>query len=170
MYIGRPAHSLYFVGVQDQNLFYLDPHTVQEAASDETCLASDFPKAEEIEKYHCSSVKHILTNNIDPSLAIGFYCRTVKDFVDLRARIGKSSSAQQFVRHNCVALLGQLNRVGPAFISVRETRPVYKGLYSDSSCDDEEGLETASEGNTNDDKYESKETVDETENDEFVLL
>lgn len=130
------------MGVQDKNFFYLDPHTVQTAAPDEAALSSSFPDEDETEKYHCDNIKLMQASNIDPSLAIGFYCRTVKDFIDLRGRIGKKGlSAPEYPDFS----LGQLSRLSPVFVSVQDTRPVYDTVYCDDEEEDE-GLETASEG------------------------
>jgi len=75
---GKPRMSLYFVGVQDENLFYLDPHTVQ----------NNIPPPEKMEElldhdknqsFHCHTVSSMPASEIDPSLAIGFYCRNRED-------------------------------------------------------------------------------------------
>lgn len=73
---GRPGSSLYFVGCQDENVFFLDPHTVQPTtnAADE-----DF----DMESYFCQVLRHMPMSQIDPSLALGFYCRTEGDFESL---------------------------------------------------------------------------------------
>jgi len=68
---GRPKQSLYFVGYQDDSLIYLDPHIVRPASTPE----NDFQ-----DTYHCSVPQIMSFENIDPSLAIGFYCSSQEDF------------------------------------------------------------------------------------------
>ncbi len=62
---GRPSASLYFVGHQDANLLYLDPHLPQQAA----------PLPGALHTYFCDAVRLMPITSMDPSLAIGFYCR-----------------------------------------------------------------------------------------------
>ena len=92
---GRPAASLYFVGAQDDNLFYLDPHTVQSAvplAPPSGVGGRDATNGREegrgfgffpTETYHCATVLHLNGRELDPSMALGFYCRTKSDFDSL---------------------------------------------------------------------------------------
>lgn len=70
---GKPHSAYYFVGTQDDHLYYLDPHVVQPA----------IPTADpsfDSESYHCSTLKKIAISGLDPSLAFGFYCRDETDF------------------------------------------------------------------------------------------
>lgn len=80
---GRPKQSLYLVGFQDDNLFYLDPHWV--------CLSVLADEDFSDESYHCSIPPKIPFLNIDPSLAMGFYCRNKIEFEDLCSRIKELS-------------------------------------------------------------------------------
>ncbi|XP_052195929.1 cysteine protease ATG4-like isoform X3 [Diospyros lotus] len=75
---GRSGASTYIVGVQDDEAFYLDPHEVQPVVDiREDNLEGD------TSSYHCNVVRHIPLDSIDPSLAIGFYCRDkVTSWVD----------------------------------------------------------------------------------------
>ena len=50
--------------------------------------------------------------------------------------------------------------MSPVFVSVQDTRPVYSGISCDDDADEDEGLETASEGQGEDCGGD----------DEFVLL
>mmetsp|Transcript_3232 Transcript_3232/g.11716 ORF Transcript_3232/g.11716 Transcript_3232/m.11716 type:complete len:586 (-) Transcript_3232:183-1940(-) len=77
---GRPAASLYFVGFQEDNVFYLDPHTTQPTAVADD---GDFDSS----SYHCSSIRHMPFLSMDPSLALGFLCRAKGEFEDLCERI-----------------------------------------------------------------------------------
>ncbi|XP_011005240.1 PREDICTED: cysteine protease ATG4-like [Populus euphratica] len=74
---GKPGASTYIVGVQDKNAFYLDPHEVQPVVN----FSRDDVEAN-TSSYHCDVVRHIPLDLIDPSLAIGFYCRDKDDFDD----------------------------------------------------------------------------------------
>ncbi|XP_061949684.1 cysteine protease ATG4 isoform X1 [Populus nigra] len=74
---GKPGASTYIVGVQDENAFYLDPHEVQQVVN----FSRDDVEAN-TSSYHCDVVRHIPLDLIDPSLAIGFYCRDKDDFDD----------------------------------------------------------------------------------------
>lgn len=79
---GKPGASTYLVGVQGNQVLYLDPHQVQQV-----CLVSrDNPKAD-TSTYHCSNVRQMSLSAIDPSLALGFYCRNREDFEDLCERV-----------------------------------------------------------------------------------
>jgi len=69
---GKPKQAYWFVGYQDEHLIFLDPHIVQESMQP-NALFSD-------ESYHCSVPQKIHISEVDPSLAIGFYCHTKEDF------------------------------------------------------------------------------------------
>ncbi|KAG7017160.1 Cysteine protease ATG4 [Cucurbita argyrosperma subsp. argyrosperma] len=81
---GKPSVSTYIVGVQDENAFYLDPHEVQQVVNiDKDDLDAD------TSSYHCNVIRHIPLESMDPSLAIGFYCRDKDDFDDFCYRASK---------------------------------------------------------------------------------
>eukprot|EP01127_Copromyxa_protea_P019969 TRINITY_DN658_c0_g1_i1.p1 TRINITY_DN658_c0_g1~~TRINITY_DN658_c0_g1_i1.p1 ORF type:complete len:357 (+),score=53.89 TRINITY_DN658_c0_g1_i1:81-1073(+) len=72
---GRPHSSYYFLGIQDDVLFYLDPHRNQKFVP----LSSDA----DISSYSCKTTLTLVANEIDESLAIGFYCKDFEDFQNL---------------------------------------------------------------------------------------
>ncbi|KAL5722389.1 Cysteine protease atg4 [Ranunculus cassubicifolius] len=87
---GKPGASTYIVGVQDDQAFYLDPHQVQLAID----MKSNKSEAD-TSTYHCNVVRHHPLDMIDPSLAIGFYCRDKDDFDDFCARASKVAEASE---------------------------------------------------------------------------
>ena len=56
-------------------MFYLDPHVPQRAVES----VGPFPCG----TFHCSELRSMPMANIDPTLALGFYCRTSNDFDNL---------------------------------------------------------------------------------------
>ncbi|KAG0585015.1 hypothetical protein M758_3G251700 [Ceratodon purpureus] len=78
---GKPGASTYLVGVQDDQAIYLDPHETQQ-------VVPVTPDNLEVDtgSYHCSVARRLPLDSIDPSLAIGFYCRDRGEFDDLCAR------------------------------------------------------------------------------------
>ena len=76
---GRPRTSFYFIGVQDERLLYLDPHSVQPALPHSSHLLREADCA----SFHTERVCSIPATAIDPSLAIGFYLRTWDDWTQL---------------------------------------------------------------------------------------
>lgn len=70
---GRPKHSLYFVGWQDDRLIHLDPHCCQKTVN---VLDDGFPT----ETFHCAFPRKLPFMKMDPTCAIGFYCKTRQDF------------------------------------------------------------------------------------------
>lgn len=74
---GRPNSSLYFIGLQGDDLIYLDPHFSRPAL--ETKPLNSYTK-EEFNTYHCTMPRRIHISHLDPSMLLGFYCRTQQDF------------------------------------------------------------------------------------------
>lgn len=65
---GKAGASFYFIGYENEDLLYLDPHKVQ--------------KVNEIDT-KCPIIKTVKIETIDPTLALGFYCDTYQSFLDL---------------------------------------------------------------------------------------
>ncbi|KAH0945135.1 hypothetical protein HN011_002927 [Eciton burchellii] len=75
---GKPNLALYFIGYVGDEVIYLDPHTTQRSGS-----VQDKTTEEEIEidtTYHCKSASRIPITDIDPSVALCFFCATEKEF------------------------------------------------------------------------------------------
>jgi hypothetical protein len=75
---GKPRHALYFIGHHGDNLLYLDPHTTQSSVS-----CSDTSGMVPDHSYHCSQPDRMNVSELDPSVALAFFCRDESDFDDL---------------------------------------------------------------------------------------
>uniref|UniRef100_A0A0R3RWD9 Cysteine protease n=1 Tax=Elaeophora elaphi TaxID=1147741 RepID=A0A0R3RWD9_9BILA len=93
---GRPNHALYFCGIADNNLLYLDPHFCQDFVDlDETTTTKDERdgyveiKNDEFKDstYHCPFILSTKIDKVDPSLALGFLCHTEDDYNELSQRL-----------------------------------------------------------------------------------
>eukprot|EP01126_Amoeba_proteus_P061725 TRINITY_DN8316_c0_g1_i1.p1 TRINITY_DN8316_c0_g1~~TRINITY_DN8316_c0_g1_i1.p1 ORF type:complete len:137 (+),score=31.96 TRINITY_DN8316_c0_g1_i1:332-742(+) len=74
---GRPSSSYYFVGNQDKTLLYLDPHYSQSYVPMEETSREKF----DLSTYFCPQLQNMRINDIDESLALGFFCRDFTDFL-----------------------------------------------------------------------------------------
>ncbi|KAI9323343.1 hypothetical protein BX666DRAFT_1885926 [Dichotomocladium elegans] len=74
---GRPNSSLYFIGLQGDDLVYLDPHFSRAAL--ETKAMHEYSK-DDLDTYHCTIPRKIHISQVDPSMMLGFYCRTKAEF------------------------------------------------------------------------------------------
>ncbi|XP_019873976.1 cysteine protease ATG4A isoform X2 [Aethina tumida] len=82
---GKPDHALYFIGYVGDEAIYLDPHT--------THLTAFIGKKENKEQIHLDSTYHIKYASrmnmaqMDPSIAVCFFCKTEVEFFELCKRI-----------------------------------------------------------------------------------
>ncbi|KAK2174130.1 hypothetical protein NP493_826g00032 [Ridgeia piscesae] len=72
---GKPNHAHWFIGYVDDELVYLDPHTTQPYVDVSAPGESD-------ETYHCRYASRMRIADMDPSMALGFYCGTEAEFDD----------------------------------------------------------------------------------------
>jgi hypothetical protein len=109
---GKPRASYYFIGYQgtdafpcflfsvaeyridvililfilDDYLFYLDPHSVQPPVPLDDMDAEAVAGGGRVRGYHCSVPQRLPIADIDPSLALAFYCESRSDFEDFCKR------------------------------------------------------------------------------------
>nr|XP_055202173.1 cysteine protease ATG4B isoform X2 [Nyctereutes procyonoides] len=74
---GKPNSAHYFIGYVGEELIYLDPHTTQPAVEfTDSCFIPD-------ESFHCQHPPSRMSiGELDPSIAVGFFCKTEDDFDD----------------------------------------------------------------------------------------
>ncbi|KAK6359573.1 Cysteine protease atg4 [Orbilia brochopaga] len=75
---GRPSASHYFVGVQGQFLFYLDPHNTRPLLPYRKDPGTYTP--EEIELCHTRKLRRLHLREMDPSMLLAFLIRDEKDW------------------------------------------------------------------------------------------
>ncbi|XP_033097404.1 cysteine protease ATG4B-like isoform X2 [Anneissia japonica] len=71
---GKPNHAHWFIGCVGDLLLYLDPHTTQiPVVEDKWGNISD-------DSYHCYHSSTMQIKDLDPSIALGFFCKDENDF------------------------------------------------------------------------------------------
>ncbi|CAG2232344.1 ATG4 [Mytilus edulis] len=79
---GKPNQAHWFVGYVGDKLIYLDPHTTQVSVDLNDHLSND-------DSFHCPHPCMMNILELDPSIAVGFYCGTESEFDDLCTTIRK---------------------------------------------------------------------------------
>lgn len=97
---GKPNHAHWFIGYVGEELVYLDPHTTQ--------LNVDFSNRDSNdESFHCLHSSRMKILDLDPSIALGFYCGTEKEFDDL------CSSMSKFITNRRSSAMFELHKERP---------------------------------------------------------
>ena len=94
---GRPRSARWFYGASSdgEKIFGLDPHTVQHAPQRRTARVNGKPSSlvelseDYVRSVHTTYSEVLSLQKMDPTIALGFYCRDRKDMEDLFASIQK---------------------------------------------------------------------------------
>ncbi|XP_055387232.1 cysteine protease ATG4B [Condylostylus longicornis] len=71
---GKPNQALYFIGYVEDEVIFLDPHYTQRSGSVGTKTSQN--EIELDETYHQKYAQRIQFNQMDPSIALCFFCKT----------------------------------------------------------------------------------------------
>ncbi|KAM9041635.1 cysteine protease ATG4A isoform 5-T5 [Megaptera novaeangliae] len=72
---GKPNNAYYFIGFLGDELIFLDPHTTQ------TFVDTEENGTVDDQTFHClQPPQRMNILNLDPSVALGFFCKEEKDF------------------------------------------------------------------------------------------
>mmetsp|Transcript_26485 Transcript_26485/g.30782 ORF Transcript_26485/g.30782 Transcript_26485/m.30782 type:complete len:742 (-) Transcript_26485:113-2338(-) len=133
---GSPRHALWFYGANSDGskVYGLDPHTVQRAPRrrklrpDEILKTGNTKKHqvqlsdEYLRSFSCPNISTMNMSRIDPSLALGFYCRDREDFENF-------CSAVETMKTDDVT------KDFPGLFSVADAKPDYNADVSSAMMD-----------------------------------
>ncbi|XP_077965893.1 cysteine protease ATG4B-like [Styela clava] len=89
---GKPNHAYYFIGHTNTDyMVFLDPHTTQPAAVWDDKIV----EIEHDNSYHCEYPSKMPMSHLDPSLALGFLCKTKKEFEGICERVKTQKSSKE---------------------------------------------------------------------------
>uniref|UniRef100_F6TRM1 Cysteine protease n=2 Tax=Ornithorhynchus anatinus TaxID=9258 RepID=F6TRM1_ORNAN len=90
---GKPNNAYYFIGFLGNELIYLDPHTTQ------TFVDTEENGQVDDHSFHCQQApQRMKIMNLDPSVALGFFCKEEKDFDNWCSLVQKEILRQQSLR------------------------------------------------------------------------
>ncbi|KAF7258115.1 hypothetical protein EG68_04732 [Paragonimus skrjabini miyazakii] len=98
---GRPKHSVYVAGSVARELVYLDPHYTQPVVSDISRV--DFC----VKSWHCTVPKTMDAAKLDPSCAVGFYCRSRCELSDLLERLPQLLQARSVCAKSLIEIVDE---------------------------------------------------------------
>lgn len=84
---GRPSSSHYFIGVQNNTFFYLDPHVTRPALLYHSSALGY--SADEIATCHTRQLRGLKITDMDPSMLMGFLIKDEQDWEDWKKRLGE---------------------------------------------------------------------------------
>ncbi|KAE9420685.1 hypothetical protein Angca_006427, partial [Angiostrongylus cantonensis] len=116
---GRPNHALYFIGIAGDRLIYLDPHYCRPSVlkkygdgkflEDFDSLEVSVPQSVPTDgvnnhlddtSFHCKMLLHMSYDQVDPSMALAFFCESASAFKklasDLKENVFPSSQPSLF--------------------------------------------------------------------------
>jgi len=102
---GKPNHAYYFMGCSDSDeLIYLDPHTTQQYIRYQDIIGEDNGGIFDDSTYHCTNPHLMPFTQLDPSLAVGFFCATRQQFNDFcdKVKSCKQRSSSLFEVIQCM--------------------------------------------------------------------
>ncbi|KAL3848532.1 hypothetical protein ACJMK2_019383 [Sinanodonta woodiana] len=79
---GKPNHAHWFIGYVGDELIFLDPHLTQNAVDIDDPDSTDT-------SFHCDHSSRMKILELDPSVALGYFCESEADFDDLCLSIRK---------------------------------------------------------------------------------
>lgn len=85
---GKPNSAFYFVGLDMDQMIYLDPHVPRDAVNTES---SGNISLDDVLSYHCDHIRRASISSLDPSLLLGFYIRNSKQWNDFIQNLNQYS-------------------------------------------------------------------------------